>query len=53
MGWEKFRSIINQITKLNKSLKCPSDIYDAVLNLTETIQKLEKKLNSTIQPEKK
>lgn len=47
MNWEKFRNIIDQRTKLNTSLKCPSDIGDAVLNFTENIQSAT--WNSTIQ----
>ncbi|VVC44186.1 Endonuclease/exonuclease/phosphatase,Reverse transcriptase domain [Cinara cedri] len=38
MDWENFRDIINQRIKLNISLKCPSDIDDAVLDFTEIIQ---------------
>jgi len=50
MNWEKFWGIINQRTKLNISLECPSVIDNAVLNLTEIIQSAA--WNSTTQPKK-
>lgn len=48
MNWEKFRDIMNQKTNLNISLKCPSDIDNAVLNFTEIIQAAA--WNSTVHP---
>ncbi|KAF0707613.1 Uncharacterized protein FWK35_00035033, partial [Aphis craccivora] len=50
MNWEQFRDIINQKLKLNIRLKCPRDIDDAVLNLTQIIQSAA--WNSTTQPNK-
>ncbi|KAL4108080.1 hypothetical protein QTP88_018335 [Uroleucon formosanum] len=50
MNWEQFRDVINQKIKLNIRLKCPKDIDDAILNLTQIIQSAA--WNSTTQPNK-